>query len=204
MRSKLIGGAALVLSCGLVGAAAAQPAPMDPSQGQDQELPQEVPQATPMDQGAQPTTDCPEFVKGAKLTVANVDKGVELTITTTTKANIPELRKMLHVAADTIAQGSEDQLAPGGASETDSATPPDKLPPVDVAVKDIANGARVTVKAKQSSDVAQIRELAGDLDSFWKSSTCVNSKPTMGTTGKAPVAPVDRTPTPRTPPTPIR
>ena len=48
-----------------------------------------------------------------------------------------------------------------------------EFPPVDVNVKDIGAGARVTVRAARLRDIPAIRELAFGFAEFWKTSACV-------------------------------
>jgi hypothetical protein len=46
------------------------------------------------------------------------------------------------------------------------------LPPLDIKVKDVANGSLATVRAERRQDVSLLRDQAHGLETFWATSSC--------------------------------
>src|SRR5690606_25575885 len=85
---------------------------------------------------------CPEFIRGSKLTVKNVKDGVALDLTTTVTANIPMLRQLTRDFVAAVEQHAEAQ------AKSVTMDPDEKLPPLDMSTKDIDGGAQLIVRAK--------------------------------------------------------
>jgi hypothetical protein len=109
--------------------------------------------------------DCPAAFKGATVRAEKSPAGVTLEFRNGDHANVVPMREQLRAVALMIEQhGTERQTE----SETDAVD----FPPVDIDVKDVVLGARVTVRATRLSDISPIRELAFGFAESWKSSSC--------------------------------
>jgi hypothetical protein len=127
----------------------------------------------PQTEPIQPEEQCPHFVRGSKLAVSDVDRGVSVRLTSAQSANVPQLRDMAREFQRVMEQQIEQQAA-GSASGSAQG----RIPPLDISVKDVAGGAVVTVRAEHSEDVGRVRKQAREVESFWKSSACITGKPT--------------------------
>lgn len=155
LRSKLLGTAVV-----LVTSVAA------PSMAQ--EMPGPPPETT---QPSEPeVVQCPEFIKGSKLTVSNVKNGVALNLTTSVAANVPMLRQLTRDFVEAVEQHAEAQ------AKSADMDPDAKLPPLDMSTKDIDGGAQLIVRAKNAEDVATIRSEARDVEAAWATSECVTGQ----------------------------
>jgi hypothetical protein len=110
--------------------------------------------------------ECPDFVRGAKLSMRDVDGGVELKITTPWTVHLKPLRELLQQLAVVVEDHTHTQQV-GAQDETE-------IPPVDITVKDIDSGSLITIKADSARHVPIVREQARMLDEFWQSSECIN------------------------------
>lgn len=96
-------------------------------------------------------------------------RGVAFKFTTPKKENVKELRELLTDAADVIEEHSkmtEEQRA-----VTDPAAA--QIPPLDISVKNVGSGARVTIRAQRAEDIEPLREQARNFEEFWETSECV-------------------------------
>lgn len=109
--------------------------------------------------------ECPDFVRGAKLSMRDIDGGVEIKITTPWTVHLQPLRDLLHQLAVVV----EDHTHSVRMVQEEG-----EIPPVDINVKDVASGALITVKADSAKHVPLVREQAKMLDEFWQSSECIN------------------------------
>lgn len=110
---------------------------------------------------------CPEFIRGSKLTVKDVKNGVALDLTTTVTANVPMLRQLTRDFVAAVEQHVEAQ------AKSATVAPDERLPPLDMTTKDIEGGAQLIVRAKNAEDVATIRSEARDVEAAWATSECV-------------------------------
>jgi hypothetical protein len=112
-----------------------------------------------------PVEECPEAFRGATVRAAKVPGGVRLEFRNGDKVRLVEMRQQLREISEMIEQhGTQQQTS----SEQDEV----EFPPVDIDVKDIVLGARVTVRASRLRDLPAIRELAFGFAEFWKTSAC--------------------------------
>lgn len=146
----------------LAGTSVAQPRPMPQ---QEPVTPQQEP-ATPQ---AEETAECPEFLRDVDLSIKDVKSGVTFQFTTPRKENVKELRELLTDAADVIEEHSN--MSDQQRAMTDPAAP--EIPPLDISVKNVNSGARVTIRAERSQDIEPLREQARNFEEFWDSSECV-------------------------------
>src|SRR5512143_2428163 len=113
-----------------------------------------------MVRSARSDDDCPEAFRGAAVKTAVIDDGVALTFTTAA-ARMALLRDQLREVAMMLEQkGTETQTA--------SYDEDVEFPPVDLDVKDVDGGARVTVRASRPRDIPELRELAKSFEAFWQ------------------------------------
>lgn len=115
---------------------------------------------------------CPHFVRGSKLAVSNVDRGVAVRLTSAQSANVAQLRQMVREFQRVMEEQIAQQAA-GSASGSAQA----QIPPLDISVKDVAGGAMVTVQAEHAEDVGRVRTQAHEVEAFWKESACITGKP---------------------------
>jgi TusA-related sulfurtransferase len=114
------------------------------------------------DDEAQPQASCPLFLRGSKLTISEIDRGVQLTITTSNPDSVHPVRTMTHNAA----------------SYVESYERPHGLPPLELTVADVSQGAKMSVKAENAADVAPLREQAKKLAELWRTDDCINGEST--------------------------
>jgi hypothetical protein len=113
----------------------------------------------------EPDVECPDFVRGAKLSMRNIDGGVEIKITTPWTTHLQPLRDLLHQLAVVV----EDHTHAVRLVQEEG-----EIPPIDIVVKDVDAGALITVKADNAKHIPLVREQAKMLDEFWQSSECIN------------------------------
>lgn len=111
--------------------------------------------------------ECPIAFQGAKVSAAKLRQGVSLEFRNPNRAHVPLMRAQLREIAELIEQQATQTQTTGAEDEVV------EFPPVDITVKDIVLGARVTVRAARASDVPALRELAFGFAEFWKTSPCV-------------------------------
>ncbi len=110
--------------------------------------------------------ECPPAFKGATVTPLPASGGAQLEFRTGHRENVEDLRIQLRAVGEMIEQhGTEKQ--------TTSDAEVVQFPPVDIDVKDITLGARVTVRASRLRDRGVVRDLAYGFAEFWKTSACV-------------------------------
>lgn len=149
-------GPALLLVTSIAGTSVAQV-----MEGPPPETMQQSPQAV----------ECPEFIRGSRLTVSDVKDGVALNLTTTNRQNIPLLRQLTRDFVSAVEQHAEAQAK---AVDMD---PDAKMPPLDMKTKDINGGSQLIVRAENAEDVATIRREARDVEAAWQTSECVTGIP---------------------------
>ncbi len=117
---------------------------------------------------ADDSEDCPAAFKGAKVTATKTPGGVRLEFRNGNRATVQDMRDQLRAVGEMIEEhGTQVQTA-----SDDEAV---EFPPVDVEVKDIVLGARVTVRASRLGDIPALRELAFGFAEHWKTSACVET-----------------------------
>lgn len=115
---------------------------------------------------AQEEEECPLAFQGARVSAVKTDEGVALVFKNSNRTQLPLMRAQLREVADMIEQRST-------LTQTASADEPVEFPPVDMAVRDISQGARVTVRAARFRDIPVLREIAFGFAEFWKRSPCM-------------------------------
>jgi len=114
--------------------------------------------------------DCPAFVQNAKLVVRDLADGVTITISTQQADHVAPLRNATRGVVDLVEQ--HEHTGPNSEPQ---------FPPMAIDVKDAAHGVVVTIRAKNKSDVPDLRKSAHALDEVWQSSTCINPAMTSRT-----------------------
>jgi hypothetical protein len=114
------------------------------------------------------TDECPMAFQGARVVAVKTPEGVALEFKNSDATQVPMMRAQLREVAVMIEQR-------GTLTQTTSAEDEVEFPPVDMGVKDIALGARVTVRAARLRDIPALRELAFGFAEFWKRSPCAMS-----------------------------
>jgi hypothetical protein len=109
--------------------------------------------------------ECPIAFQGARVSALNTREGVALEFRTSNPTQLPMMRAQLREVAEMIEQRST-------LTQTSSIDGEVDFPPVDLGVRDIAEGARVTVHAARLRDIPALRELAFGFAEFWKRSPC--------------------------------
>jgi hypothetical protein len=109
--------------------------------------------------------ECPMAFQGARVKATKLREGVAIEFRNTNRAQLQDMRDQLREVADMIEQQST-------MTQTASLDDAVEFPPVDLAVSDIAQGARVTVRAARFRDIPALQELAFGFAEFWKSSPC--------------------------------
>lgn len=109
--------------------------------------------------------ECPEAFRGAAVRAELVPGGVRLDFRNGNKATVNEMREQLRAIGEMIEEHGTERQTAGEADEVE-------FPPVDIEVKNIVLGARVTVRASRLRDLPAIRELAFGFAEFWKTSAC--------------------------------
>lgn len=157
-------GATLAAAVAMASTGAAQPVPSVPP---------------PTGSSAHP---CPAYVRGAKLSVRDIDGGVAFEITTGTAAYVEDLRQMLRELASIVEHHARALAADPHPAE--NAVP---IPPVDIVVKDIPQGVVVTVRARQVTNVGLVRHQAHGVEKLWERSRCVNPRGAPPAVGSIPL-----------------
>lgn len=115
--------------------------------------------------GAADEEECPAAFQGATVKAEKMPGGVRLEFRNGNRAIVDDMREQLRAIGEMIEEhGTQTQTA----SEDDEV----EFPPVDIDVKDIVLGARVTVRASRLRDLPALRELAFGFAEFWKTSPC--------------------------------
>lgn len=128
------------------------------------------PSSPPVDVDVDDGNQCPYALRGVKL-VAGLDKrGVIFEFTNPRVEYVRDVREQLREAAELIQELSRK---PVDEATVDPDEP--RLPPLSIAVKDIAFGARVVIHAMHAEDRAELRELAAGFAEFWEHSDCAVS-----------------------------
>lgn len=109
--------------------------------------------------------ECPAAFQGARVKATKLREGVALEFKNTNRAQLQDMRDQLREVAEMIEQQST-------LTQTASLDEPVDFPPVDLMVADIAQGARVTVRAARFRDIPALQEIAFGFAEFWKQSSC--------------------------------
>jgi hypothetical protein len=109
--------------------------------------------------------ECPMAFQGAHVSAVKTPEGVALDFKNSDTTQLPMMRAQLRELAVLVEQRSTLTQTASVDDEVD-------FPPVDLGVKDIAQGARVTVRAARLRDIPALRELAFGFAEFWKRSPC--------------------------------
>jgi hypothetical protein len=109
--------------------------------------------------------ECPVAFQGATVKAHKMPGGVRLEFRNGNRGIVDDMREQLRAIAEMIEQHGTAQQTTSEQDEVD-------FPPVDIDVKDIVLGARVTVRATRLRDIPALRELAFGFEEFWKSSPC--------------------------------
>ena len=109
--------------------------------------------------------ECPVAFQGARVKATKLREGVALEFKNTNRAQLQDMRDQLREVAQMIEQQST-------LTQTASLDEPVDFPPVDLIVADIAQGARVTVRAARFRDIPALQEIAFGFAEFWKQSSC--------------------------------
>jgi len=117
-----------------------------------------------MVRSARADDDCPDAFRGAAVTTAVIEDGVALSFTTAADRLEPMRDELREVAMMLEQKGTEFQTA--------SYDEDVEFPPVDLDVKDIEGGARVSVRASRPRDIPELRELAKTFEQYWQTSAC--------------------------------
>lgn len=114
--------------------------------------------------------ECPAAFKGVGLALRDVDGGVAFDFTTPRKHAVADLRRLLREAAILLEEHTETEAA-----RTDVQRMPDDfvLPALDITVKDVAAGARVTVRAEARRSLVDVRANARLFRRVWLSHPCI-------------------------------
>ena len=119
-----------------------------------------------------PNPECPDFIRGAKLTVTNVDQGVQFKLLAGQPVHVESLRAMTRELAEFVeAHEPSTTTMPEDPAAATQTLP---IPPIEIVVKDVAGGALVTVKAENRTDVNELRLQAESVQELWRSSQCIN------------------------------
>ena len=146
-----------------------QPTEQQPAQKQPEQQPRgDQPQPPPQQQPAAGDQECPEFLKGAKMSVKNVGQGVQFTIRAGQSGYVEPLRNTTREIADFVEQHERTDTNASGADATQT------FPPVEITVKDVKNGVVVMVKAEKTADLKEIRTQANALERAFRGSNCIN------------------------------
>ncbi len=109
--------------------------------------------------------ECPVAFQGARVKAKKAREGVVLEFKNPNRAQLQDMRDQLREVAQMIEQQST-------LTQTASLDEPVEFPPVDLIVADIAQGARVTVRAARFRDIPALQEIAFGFAEFWKQSSC--------------------------------
>jgi hypothetical protein len=114
--------------------------------------------------GMEEPQQCPDFIRGTKLVVKNIEDGVAFSFTTPTRTQVSPLRIALHDMAAIFDAHADRRMA-----NVDE-------PEIHVEVKNIASGAVVRVTAAENTVVPLLREQAKEVKRQWQASTCVSGE----------------------------
>ena len=117
------------------------------------------------DDDASEADECPAAFQGARVKATKLREGVSIEFKNTNRAQLQDMRDQLREVAQMIEQQST-------LTQTASFDEPVDFPPVDLMVADIAQGARVTVRAARFRDIPALQEIAFGFAEFWKQSSC--------------------------------
>jgi hypothetical protein len=109
--------------------------------------------------------ECPAAFQGASVKAEKMPGGVRIEFRNGNRAIVDDMREQLRAIGEMIEQHGTQQQTAGEDDEVE-------FPPVDIDVKDIVLGARVTVRASRLRDIPALRELAFGFQEFWKTSPC--------------------------------
>jgi hypothetical protein len=109
--------------------------------------------------------ECPLAFQGARVLAVKTPEGVALEFKNSNTTQLPMMRAQLRELAVMIEQRST-------LTQTSSVDDEVDFPPVDLGVRNIAQGARVTVRAARLRDIPALRELAFGFAEFWERSPC--------------------------------
>ena len=121
---------------------------------------------------------CPSFVHGAKLTVSNIERGVQIKVTTPQPENVAPLRQATRKVAGLIQshQRPSGSASTAGAGTVDDANDQaEPFPALEMHVKDIPGGTQVDVRAEAGTSVAELRQQGQALLELWQTSSCINA-----------------------------
>jgi hypothetical protein len=126
--------------------------------------------SAPEERVAPDKDECPSSIRGVELKLAKARGGVVLEFRAPSTLQVADLRTLIGEAGAYVefvtkvaALRSEQVLAYDG-------TP---VPPVDVSVKSIPTGARVTVRADRPQDTTAVIEQAKTLKRYWDENPCM-------------------------------
>lgn len=91
--------------------------------------------------------------------------GVRLEFRNGNRQSVALMREQLREIADMLERHGTERQTSGEDEEVE-------FPPVDIDVKDIALGARVTVRVSRLRDLTSVREMAFGFAEYWKGSVC--------------------------------
>lgn len=112
--------------------------------------------------------ECPAAFQGAKVTATKAPGGVTIEFRNGNRDSVSPMRSQLREVAEMIEQHGTQMQTVGEEDQVE-------FPPVDIDVKDIVLGARVTVRASRLRDITALREMAYGFAEFWKTSPCVET-----------------------------
>lgn len=125
---------------------------------------------------AQPDdNECPEVMRGVKLSTSRSERGVTFEFTTPRSENVGDLQLLLREAGKAVEEHSHEPRAAMTRDGAESAG----IPPVKISVKDVRAGAKVTVRADNARDVDEVRQQAASFQELWDNSDCVDKPETV-------------------------
>jgi hypothetical protein len=116
-------------------------------------------------------SECPAAFQGVQVSAAELRDGVSIDFRNPNRAHVRQMRVQLREVAEMLEQHGTQLQTTGDEDEHV------EFPPVDLDVKNITTGARVTVRAARLRDVPVIRELAFGFAEFWGESPCAAAPP---------------------------
>ena len=117
---------------------------------------------------------CPDAVRGVDMARETVRGGVAFKFTTSNRLQLPSLRALLREAATMIEHHSKLAALHPEQMPVHGGVP--SFPVVDIDVKDIATGARITVHAENTDELPALRELGTAFEEFWDKNACVRGE----------------------------
>lgn len=109
--------------------------------------------------------ECPQAFRGARVSAENSPGGVRLEFRNGNRKSVELMREQLREIAEMLERHGTERQTSGEDDEVE-------FPPVDIDVKDIALGARVTVRVSRLRDLTAVREMASGFAEYWKGSVC--------------------------------